>query len=171
MNTAHLFLRQAPWFHIAVTTPSDITNFGWSLANGSSFNVAVRFLRGKKISSLDHMHREFGAALQFPWYYGENWAALDECINDLDWIRAEVYILVVTDAQEILAKESREQFCSLINLLGEAAREWNSPPDDECRQPVPFHIILQCTETDKEEVIANLQAASASFEQIDISMT
>jgi hypothetical protein len=29
---------------------------------------------------------EFAASFQFPYYFGENWPAFDECINDLSWL-------------------------------------------------------------------------------------
>ncbi|NGY75562.1 hypothetical protein F6Y02_01625 [Bacillus megaterium] len=59
---------------------------------------------------------EWAAALQFPDYFGENWAAFDECLNDLDWLPADRYILFITDAHLIL-KKKKKNFKILINIL------------------------------------------------------
>lgn len=47
--------------------------FGWAEAG-----LTVRRVRGKK-AHLSGIVREFGAALQFPYYFGENSGAFDEC--------------------------------------------------------------------------------------------
>ena len=54
------------------------------------------YLRGKRIRSEEDYLREFSAAFQFPWYYGENWNALDECASDLDWL-SFTHLLVIID--------------------------------------------------------------------------
>lgn len=40
----------------------------------------VFHLRGQFCTTWTDFHREISAALQFPWYYGMNSAALDECL-------------------------------------------------------------------------------------------
>lgn len=174
MSTARFYLPQAPWFYVAVTSPSDITNFGWSLANRDPLRVVVRFLRGRKMSNIDGLHNEFGAALQFPWYYGENWAAFDECINDLDWMPADFYVLIVTDAEEVLSKEDGEQFSILIKTLQEAAVEWGcrlETTDRLRRLAVSFHVIFQSSEDQKDEFFARLQSTGASYQELNIETT
>jgi Barstar (barnase inhibitor) len=43
-------------------------------------------VRRWKASTEDSFFAEVGAALQFPDYYGENWAATAECLGDLDLV-------------------------------------------------------------------------------------
>lgn len=45
------------------------------------------FLRGKRCKTEDDFLIEISASLQFPYYYGENWPAFDECIQDLEWLK------------------------------------------------------------------------------------
>src|SRR5215471_3261980 len=123
MNDSFYFLPQPPWLHVAATSKSQITDFAWGLSQVSN-NFVVRFLRGNKMATLNDLHNEFSAALQFPWYYGENWAAFDECINDLDWLPADSYFLIITDADQILRREDQQQFDYLIDTLAQAASEW-----------------------------------------------
>ncbi len=56
------------------------------------------YIRGKRcLSFADTMH-EISAALQFPDYFGENPAALDECLDDLEWLCAREVVIFVDDA-------------------------------------------------------------------------
>src|SRR5262249_52404434 len=55
--------------------------------------AVVRVIRGRKSRTVRAFFDEVSAALQFPYYFGENWAAFDECITDLDWLAGDAYLL------------------------------------------------------------------------------
>jgi hypothetical protein len=78
MRPETLYISDTPCLLIARTGPFEITNFGWSLQNDDSLRVAVRFLRGRKMTTTASLLDEFSAALQFPYYFGGNWDAFDE---------------------------------------------------------------------------------------------
>ena len=171
MNKEDLYLPKSPWVYIAASTPSDSTNFGWSLVNDGPLRVVVRFLRGSKMTKLSDLDNEVAAALQFPWYYGENWAAFDECITDLDWLPGDAYVLIITDAQAVLSEENEEQFATFVKIIQKAGEEWGQPVETSeawSRPSVPFHVIFQCTESDKQGVISRLKSIGASFQEIYI---
>ena len=44
----------------------------------SQTGAYVSYLRGKNCKTEDDFLREVAASFQFPYYYGENWAAFDE---------------------------------------------------------------------------------------------
>ncbi|QIS02446.1 hypothetical protein F5X71_09020 [Nocardia brasiliensis] len=47
----------------------------------------VVHVRGQRMRTTTELFAEFAAAFQFPWYFGQNWAAFDECMTDLDdWL-------------------------------------------------------------------------------------
>lgn len=48
--------------------------------------LTVRTVRGSKMLTEDQLFTEVSAALQFPYYFGENWPAFDECLADLEWL-------------------------------------------------------------------------------------
>ena len=53
------------------------------------------YLRGERCINEQAFFYEVSASFQFPWYFGENWAAFDECICDLEWITFErIYIFI-----------------------------------------------------------------------------
>src|SRR6266496_3166252 len=127
MSKEILYSGQGPWFHVVGTGLSEITDFGWSLTKHESLKVNVRFLRGKKMTKVDALDTECSAALQFPWYFGENWPAFDECIRDLSWLPADVYTLIITDSMAVLSEEDEEQFSIFVEILDKASREWGQP--------------------------------------------
>jgi len=51
---------------------------------------------------------EFSKALQFPEYFGCNWDAFDECVNDLSWINKKKIIIVLLDAQLLLRNQEND---------------------------------------------------------------
>lgn len=171
MSKAFLQLPEAGGFYIVEASASDITNFGWSLVNQEPTRVVVRFLRGKKMTKIEELHNEVAAALQFPWYYGENWPAFDECINDLDWLPGDVYILLTTDAEEVLSKEDDEQFSIFIKILQQAAVEWSNggeTSDQFRRSAVPFHVIFQSSEHENAAFVSRLHSTGAPYQYLNL---
>ena len=55
--------------------------------------------------TLDALFDEMAAAFQFPYYFGENWDALDECLADLSWLPAAGYVILIRESSEVLALE------------------------------------------------------------------
>jgi Barstar (barnase inhibitor) len=117
---------------------------GWREAR-----LVVHTVRGRKMRSLSDLCDEFAAALQFPWYFGENWAAFDECIKDLAWLPAEAgYVVVLTDPLLVL-KDSSEDFAVLVRVLTSAVVEWATPVETGewwDRPSVAFNVVLAADE-------------------------
>lgn len=57
----------------------------------------IAFLRGSRCRSEEAFWWEISAAMQFPSYFGENWAALDDCLCDLDWLHFSKLIISIDD--------------------------------------------------------------------------
>lgn len=81
----------------------------------------VRVVRGAKMPTVAAVFDEFAAALQFPYYFGANKDAFDECLRDWrDWLGdAPHLILIVRDADAVLAAESG-QLPWLLSALADA---------------------------------------------------
>jgi len=115
----------------------------WRLAGAG---MVVRVVRGWKMRTPEALFDEFAAAMQFPDYFGENWAALDECLADLSWLPAHAYAIVIARASEVLIEEEWAGIPILRNVIVKVAETWARPvavgePWD--RPAVPFHVILQ----------------------------
>ena len=63
----------------------------------SNAGAYVSYLRGKKCKTEDDFLIEVAASFQFPYYYGENWPAFDECIQDLEWLNFSKIFVVFDD--------------------------------------------------------------------------
>ena len=57
----------------------------------------VSYLRGTRCVDETAFFHEVSASFQFPCYFGENWAALDECLCDLDWLQFDRVFIAVDD--------------------------------------------------------------------------
>jgi hypothetical protein len=99
-------------------------------------------LRGKKMTTIQSAFDEIGAAFQFPWYFGENWAAFDECLNDPDWMPALATVVVVTDSSALFASErARDKLATrFIATLRRAIDDWGSGVNG---RSLGFGIVLQ----------------------------
>lgn len=63
------------------------------------------------------------SAMQFPDYFGNNWDALDECLNDMEWLPADGYCLVLHDAVKGWSQAPCALGCFVTAWL-EAAGYW-----------------------------------------------
>lgn len=105
-------------------------------------NFYVARISGLKIENLRSTFIEFQKAFQFSDYFGHNGNSFDECINDLEWLGAQGYFLIVTDSHEML-KDAVEDRNWLIKTLNDAGREWSQPVSGEWSRPaIPFHVVL-----------------------------
>src|SRR5260221_10965133 len=104
--TEALTIATAPWILSMVGGESAVTDYMWTVARIP--NVTVRFVRGRKMMTLGALFDEFGAALQFPYYFGENMAAFSECISDLSWISGDAYVICIIDSELVLSESSNE---------------------------------------------------------------
>lgn len=109
--------------------------------------LTVRTVRGAKMRSTAALMSEVSAALQFPYYFGENWAALDECLADMEWLLpCKAIVLLVCDAELVLVDEGAEALEAFVATLGNASNEYGEPVElGEAwdRPAVPFHVVLQ----------------------------
>jgi hypothetical protein len=108
--------------------------------------AVVRLLRGKKCRSLSSFFDEAAAALQFPYYFGENWPAFDECVNDLEWLPANAYVIMISSANLLLEAAAHEDFRTLVEILARTNLEWLVPNRfiPRSRQATAFHVVFQC---------------------------
>lgn len=80
-----------------------------------------------------------------PPYFGENWDAFDECLNDLEWLNGECAALILLDAEELLQDADPAEARTLFDIL--SAEQSN----------LPFHVIYQ-TEEGVENLLEGLKA-------------
>lgn len=150
------------WCLYYIGSAQEITEhiFKWS-----STGFIVRVVRGQKMHHYYSLFDEFAAALQFPWYFGENGNAFDECISDLSWIPTRVgYVIVITHSEETLIDTEDNGLSWFVTSLARASVEWSIPlevggPLD--RGAIPFHVVLQTEKTNERILHARWSEAGA----------
>ena len=85
---------------------------------GSGLKVARIALAGAqdKAALLERIAR----ALEFPSWFGGNWDALEDCLADLSWTRAEGHVLLF----EGKAGAPADDLAVLTDILGSVAASW-----------------------------------------------
>jgi hypothetical protein len=131
-----------------------------------------RIVRGKKSQTVTACFDETAAALQFPYYFGENWPAFDECLSDLEWMRGSAYLVMISDATEFLASAEPEDFRIWVQTILNANVGWLTPNEyiPRERKPTPFHVLFQCTSSNLAEFSRRLTEAGGEFEILQLSV-
>lgn len=108
----------------------------------------VRMVRGTRCQTTKDLFNEFSAALQFPWYFGHNWDAFDECLHDLgEWMtNVGTLTVVIAESSEVLSLEkSRPEFeifaRVMLRNLEPDALDLEYPGQNYSRR-VPISLVL-----------------------------
>ncbi len=152
MNTQldYLFSVTPPWIYVGQGEPERTKWVPSHFYSRQNLNVCVRRLRGNKMRTTQELMSELGAALQFFDGFGENWLALEECLEYLDeWMPSQAYVLVVERAEEVLSEEQPDQMIAFLKTLHDAGEWWSRPIIDNewfNRAAVPFHVLLNTSQ-------------------------
>lgn len=57
----------------------------------------------------------FADRLRFPFYFGWNWDAFEECLHDLSWLPEEAPILVIHEDVPFGSGENRPVYLAILN--------------------------------------------------------
>ncbi|MEJ7652228.1 MAG: barstar family protein [Chloroflexia bacterium] len=157
-----------PYIHLLVADPGTAYEGSWLL---NKEGLCARLMRAKHMRTFAGLYTETSAALQFPDYFGYNWAALDECLADLMWLPANGYVLLITDASQILEEEKElDNFEALVALATGAADEFSRPVElgewwD--RPALPYHLVLQEQTENVSAIEQRLNAAGIIFTRLN----
>ena len=121
-------------------TDSQLYTLMYQAEHDGAFVGAVR---GAFAQTEDGFFQEASSAFRFPHYFGWNWAAFDECITDLEWLRFSRLVFVVDHAENLFRIEKKQAQCvALLKKHLEAAAEyWET-------QGVPFDYYLNSSDPD-----------------------
>jgi len=161
-----LFALGKPCFYMIRMEISPFYDMTLQLTKSHKESV-IRRIRGRKSETLHDFFNESAAALQFPYYFGENEAAFSECITDLDWLEGDAYLLIIEDAHALL-QASEEDFRIILRDLESAHEEWLTPNKyiPRQRQPTPFHVLFQCPGESSVGLSQRLISAHIQFEEL-----
>lgn len=64
----------------------------------------VAFLQGSRMTTLNNLYNELESSLQLPSYFGRNWNALDECLNDFSWLPHKKIVIAINEFEKVLSE-------------------------------------------------------------------
>jgi len=136
--SARLSSVEPPWVHLLVLGPGETAR----AALGTPPGFAGRIIDGRRCRTKGALLSEFARVLQYPRDAGRNWDAFEELLADLEWLPAEGYLLIVSDAHELLAG-SDDEYERFVEIAEDVAKEWSIPRTGQWPRPaVPFHVCL-----------------------------
>ena len=163
-----------PYFHIVVGSRQQFGDYSYKLNyERGLLQFAVRVVRGNKMTRLDDLFDEFAAAFQFPYYFGENYPAFDECLRDLGWLPAKGYVLLIPDSASLLSDESLER-STFIRILAQVCQRWATEPHAEFPvklNPTPFHVLFHAREGELQSIREFLQPAYPDVATVTLAPT
>jgi RNAse (barnase) inhibitor barstar len=139
-----LLKRGSHWAHIAAVPRNVVEEF--AATHPKRKHAAVRILRGKQCVTREGLLDEFARGLDFPQYFGRNWDALEDCLTDLEWLSAEAFVLIITNADQVLKKD-RGDLKTFAGILTAAAAHWLS-----AEPPASFHCLFHCEPGSAEDL-------------------
>jgi hypothetical protein len=167
MDVRLLFNADGPALAVLVVTPSTLADLLMSWT-GENPEWAVRRIRGEKSSDETRFFDEVAAALQFPYYFGENWDAFAECIRDLSWLWRPNFLLVFDGVEHLLA-ESDERLSLLLGELAAAHDHWRDQRGSfgsDGMRPVAFQSVLACAPSAAPAFDDRMKRAGIDFARI-----
>jgi len=112
--------------------------------NENDYYIAV--LDGSRCQTMKAFLKEMGRVFKFPSYYGQNLNALNDCLNDLEWLDKPNYILFIKNYGEFFSKEPEDVKNHVLELLEKVSKQWANVPnydgEDIYRKRADFRIKL-----------------------------
>ena len=119
---------------------------------------------GLKATSIKEFHEQIGLAMNFPDYSGKNLDALDEMINDLEWIKEEKVIIYISNSTEWLSKEkSVDKILSILDIFDATAEDWKWMDEEEDVAKKDLDIIFD----DSERIRTLLEEQEIPFGELE----
>ncbi len=98
-------------------------------------------LNGTKIKDKPTFLNQIAQAMSFPYYFGKNWDALNDCLTDLEWAPAKGYVVLFQDPARFM-KNAPADWDVAIDLFNTAIQFWTE-------QKIPFYVLLRGAGTTK----------------------
>lgn len=105
------------------------------LLNGEDSNNIM--LDGEKMETKSELFDELSSQLEFPDYFGRNWDAVDECLQDLDWFNNYILRIFILNFDFVLSKECYDEKGIFVDCIKSANDFWEL----DCSKIVNFFFV------------------------------
>jgi hypothetical protein len=119
----------------------------------------VAHLDGQKTTTLRQFYEEIADVLEFP-VSGFNLDALNDSLNDLQWLEDEKIVIYITNTDAFISKErDPAKLSSVLQVFDATAEDWKWMEADELMDKKELHIVLE----DSERIRKLLEKEEISF--------
>ncbi len=101
----------------------------------TAHDLAFFRLNFSRVSTKRGLLRKTARILRFPFYFGGNWDAFEECLNDLEWLDFRGYVLLF-DNLKTFRRRAPEEMEVLRSILQDTAAAWKE-------SDTPFYVLLK----------------------------
>ena len=109
---------------------------------GSS-DFFVAHIDGQRTTTLRQFYEEIADILEFP-VPGFNLDALNDSLNDLQWLEDEKIVLYITNTESFISKERDPvKLSSVLQVFDATAEDWKWMEADEMMEKKEFYIVLE----------------------------
>lgn len=120
MPASHRLLStRPPWVHVLPLKPGQTAE----TVLDPPASLTVTTLDGRVCPTKERLLRELALLLSFPDYFDPNWDALEECLQDLEWLPFQGLLLVIEHAGHVLPEEPNERR-TWLSILRATGRHW-----------------------------------------------
>lgn len=109
----------SPW--LFVVNRGDVS---WSSSELEGDNFILRLLDASKMETLDGFYRELSLSMGFPSYFGENLAALLDCMLDEASKDSAPLLIRVVNAEKLLIKSDVKSVHGIMSTFASVASSW-----------------------------------------------
>lgn len=117
-------------YHLSTSAPAESLRKEAARADWRLF-----VLDGSKIYDKKTFLEKIARAMRFPDYFGKNWDALNDCITDLSWARAQGYVLLIQEPERFITT-SPDDWQVALEILKSATESWHE-------WGTPFFVLLR----------------------------
>ncbi|MFJ5967629.1 barstar family protein [Streptomyces sp. NPDC093060] len=152
MNDFTWWSASGPWLEVIPNTTETLA----TIALPPSGLIYSARMAGREMVDPDGVFTQFYEHLLLPEYFGWNWNALRDCLQDLSWISATHFLLTIDDAEFTLSGSPEERVI-FHRALTDAAKYWATKPELPGQKKTTFRVIL----------LSSLQASRALAAEFD----
>ncbi len=117
---------------------------------GRALRFSVQALDLRTCTDTEAVLREIAEALAFPDWFGGNLDALADCLNDLSWLSAPGYLLVLEHIGP-WREQAADDVEAVIEILQDAAARWaGDGVPFWAMLPLPSHELAAVEGTDED---------------------
>ena len=104
----------------------------------------IAHLPGEDVQTLRQFYEEMADVLEFPDGFGVNLDALNEALNDLQWLEDDRIVLYFTRTDLLISKErDPAKLASVLNVLDATAEDWKWTDDSDLADRKELVVVFE----------------------------